>query len=343
MTLKIIFTTNKNIEKRFSSLFGILLLLTVISMISITPAFAENSEITIGTVEKSGFSQDCVTNGCYTPNTTTVNIGDKVIFSNTDSSGIHTFTAGAVDGFTPSPTGEFDTSILNAGESGEWIPDIVGKVPYYCSLHTWMVGTVTVQEPTNDSKSMGEKVTLEYTSPEKPMIQQNSISDKAIDELEKEMMKEEKMLQEDMQKTTSDDKMMEKNTMAHKEDGGGCLIATAAYGTELAPQVQFLREIRDNTVLSTTSGVAFMTGFNTLYYSFAPVVADMERENPMFQEAVRAFITPMISSLSIMSLSEGGSEAEVLVFGISVIALNLGMYFAAPAIVVWQVRKRIKI
>ncbi|MCE2614675.1 MAG: hypothetical protein LVO36_02090, partial [Nitrosopumilus sp. (ex Thoosa mismalolli)] len=49
-------------------------------------------------------------------------------------------------------------------------------------------------------------------------------------------------------------------------EGGGCLIATAAYGTELAPQVQFLREIRDNTVMSTSSGMAFMTGFNPIYY-----------------------------------------------------------------------------
>ena len=114
---------------------------------------------------------------------------------------------------------------------------------------------------------------------------------------------------------------------------GGCLIATAAYGTELAPQVQHLREIRDNTVLTTASGSAFMTGFNTIYYSFAPTVADMERENPMFQDAVRVFITPMISSLSIMSLAEGGSESEVLGLGISVILLNLGMYIAAPALI----------
>jgi len=124
--------------------------------------------------------------------------------------------------------------------------------------------------------------------------------------------------------------------------GGGCLIATAAYGTELAPQVQFLREIRDNTVMSTESGAAFMTGFNQLYYSFSPIIADMERENPMFQEVVRAFITPMISSLSIMTLAEDGSEVEVLGLGISVIALNLGMYIAAPALIGFKVHQHIK-
>ena len=124
------------------------------------------------------------------------------------------------------------------------------------------------------------------------------------------------------------------------DQGGGCLIATAAYGTELAPQVQFLREVRDNTVMTTLSGDVFMTGFNQVYYSFSPTIADWERENPMFQEAVRAFITPMVSSLSIMTLADGGSEIEVLGLGISVIALNLGMYIAAPAIVAWQIKKR---
>jgi hypothetical protein len=125
-------------------------------------------------------------------------------------------------------------------------------------------------------------------------------------------------------------------------NGGGCLIATAAYGSELAPQVQFLREIRDNTVMSTSTGTAFMSGFNQLYYSFSPTIADMERENPMFQQAVRAFITPMVSTLSIMTLADDGSEAEVLGLGISVIALNLGMYVAAPAAVGFVSHKYIK-
>ena len=126
------------------------------------------------------------------------------------------------------------------------------------------------------------------------------------------------------------------------DNGGGCLIATATYGTELAPQVQFLREIRDNQLMNTQSGTIFMSGFNQLYYSFSPTIADMEREHPLFQEAVRAFITPMISTLSIMTLADDGSESKVLGLGISVIALNLGMYVAVPALVGFKVHKHIQ-
>ena len=94
--------------------------------------------------------------------------------------------------------------------------------------------------------------------------------------------------------------------------------------------------------MSTASGSAFMTGFNQLYYSFSPTIADMERQNPLFQEAVRLFITPMLSTLSIMTLAEDGNEGQVLGLGISVIALNLGMYIAAPALVGFTINKKIK-
>ena len=48
---------------------------------------------------------------------------------------------------------------------------------------------------------------------------------------------------------------------------GGCLIATATYGSELAPQVQMLREIRDNQLMNTETGSSFMSTFNDIYYS----------------------------------------------------------------------------
>ena len=131
-------------------------------------------------------------------------------------------------------------------------------------------------------------------------------------------------------------------TESKPTEGGGCLIATAAFGTEMSPQVQLLREVRDNMVLSTIAGTSFMTGFNQMYYSFSPTIADMERENLIFKESVRLFITPMMSTLSIMNLAEEGSENQVISLGILVIALNLTMYVAAPAIAVKVVKAKIR-
>ena len=111
--------------------------------------------------------------------------------------------------------------------------------------------------------------------------------------------------------------------------GGGCLIATAAYGSEMAPQVQLLREIRDNQLMNTESGKSFMGAFNEMYYSFSPTIADMQRENPYFKEIVKVGLTPMLSTLSLME--NANSESEVLGLGLSVIALNLGMYIGLPA------------
>jgi len=122
-------------------------------------------------------------------------------------------------------------------------------------------------------------------------------------------------------------------------NGGGCLIATATYGSELAPQVQQLRELRDNTLLQTNSGSAFMIGFNQFYYSFSPTIADWERQNSVFKEAVKLTITPLLSSLSILNYVNMDSEAEVLGYGIGVILLNVGMYFVAPAFVIIRLRK----
>ena len=124
-------------------------------------------------------------------------------------------------------------------------------------------------------------------------------------------------------------------------EGGGCLIATAAFGSELSPQVQFLREIRDNTVLQTESGTIFMAGFNQFYYSFSPTIADYERENPVFKETIKLTLTPLLTSLTLLHYADIDSESEMLGYGIGVILLNIGMYFVAPAVLIMMVRKRI--
>ena len=121
--------------------------------------------------------------------------------------------------------------------------------------------------------------------------------------------------------------------------GGGCLIATATFGSELSSQVQQLRELRDNKLLQTESGSSFMTSFNELYYSFSPTIADLERQSPIFKEVVKLTITPLILSLSILNYVDMDSEAEVLGYGIGLIALNVGMYFVAPVGIIVLVRK----
>ena len=129
---------------------------------------------------------------------------------------------------------------------------------------------------------------------------------------------------------------------SEKPSGGGCLIATAAFDSEMAPQIQFLREIRDGKVMVTQSGSAFMNGFNQFYYSFSPAVADYERENPMFKEAVKLSLTPLLTSLAILNYVDIDTEQEMLGYGIGVILLNIGMYFVAPAAVIIAIKNRRK-
>ncbi len=181
---------------------------------------------------------------------------------------------------------------------------------------TLLIGNPVIEEAVAEVTTPSEQEQPEETQPEQP---QEPGSFGVI-------------LPEDTQEPTT-------TSTESAEEGGGCLISTATYGSELAPQVQMLREIRDNSLLSTSSGSAFMTGFNTLYYSFSPTIADWERQSPIFQEVVKITITPLITSLSILNYVDMDSEAEVLGFGIGIILLNIGMYFVAPAAIILRLRR----
>ena len=146
--------------KAISSIF--VLFAIAAGMASMAPAaFADHPEVAITTVDESGFSQTCAASqggpGCYTPSTATVEVGGVVTMTNTDPTGVHTFTSGTVDGFAPSPDLVFDTSVLMSGDSFEWIPTQAGEQPYYCMLHTWMIGTIIVQEVHADDNAEAEE------------------------------------------------------------------------------------------------------------------------------------------------------------------------------------------
>ena len=275
--------------KAISSIF---LLFTIsISMISIAPdAFADHHEITITPISGSGSGSGCELTDKGCYNPSTATVNvGSVVIFSNTDTDPHTFTSGVPSDDVPG--NEFNSSFLSPGDYYEWTPENVGEFPYFDMIHPWMQGTIIVQEAAAEEPVVVEEV-------EEPVV---------VEEVEEPVVAP--------QEST--------------EEGGGCLIATATYGSEFAPQVQQLREIRDNQLMNTESGSAFMSGFNELYYSFSPYIADMERESPVFKEIVKAGLTPMLSTLAIMENAE--SESEVLGLGLSVIVLNLGMYIGLPA------------
>ena len=129
--------------------------------------------------------------------------------------------------------------------------------------------------------------------------------------------------------------------IAEANKDGGCLIATATFDSELSPQVQFLREIRENVLYNTNSGKSFMAGFNQIYYLFSPTIADWERENSTFKEFVKITITPLLISLGILDYFEINSEVEMIGIGTALISLNVAMYFGIPTLIAIK-RKKIR-
>ena len=248
------------------------LILGIISLTSIAFADTVNVSIPEGTSDPGCES----INGCYLPYQITIDVGDKVTWTNEDLA-FHTVTSGnGLDG----TNGIFDSGMFKIDEQFSYTFNKAGNFDYFCTLHPWMEGIVIVQETIPEDKTNSE--------------------------------------------------------------GGGCLIATATYGSELAPQVQQLREIRDNKLLHTKTGTSFIQEFNKFYYSFSPKIADIERENPAVKEIIKLTITPMILSLSILNHVNIDSESEVLGYGISLILLNIGVYAGLPAIVIFGIKKKIQ-
>lgn len=124
--------------------------------------------------------------------------------------------------------------------------------------------------------------------------------------------------------------------------GGGCLIATAAFGSELTPQVQFLRDFRDNRILSTAGGSSFMYVFNTWYYSFSPYVADYERQQPWLQQTVKTAIYPLLGILQLAEKSYAIVPGEYGSIAAGLLSSSLigAVYFMPIALPIKQVRTR---
>jgi len=111
-----------------------------------------------------------------------------------------------------------------------------------------------------------------------------------------------------------------------------CIIATASYGSELDPHVQFLRSFRENVVLNTFAGSQFMKVFNAWYYSFSPEVAASIAENPSLREVTKALLYPLIGILHVATWTQSAfsfnPELAIVMAGLVTSALIGTVYFS---------------
>jgi len=119
----------------------------------------------------------------------------------------------------------------------------------------------------------------------------------------------------------------------------GCIIATATYGSELSPEVQFLRGFRDGTVMSTLAGSEFMKAFNAWYYSFSPYVADFISNQPLLKEVMKILLYPLIGILQISAstYSALSFSPELAIVAAGIVASGLiGVIYFAPLSLITQ-------
>jgi hypothetical protein len=74
-----------------------------------------------------------------------------------------------------------------------------------------------------------------------------------------------------------------------------CFIATAAYDTAMAKEIQILRRFRDAYLLTNPAGQAFVD----LYYRFSPPIADFITEHPNMRPIVRVQLMPVVTMCGI--------------------------------------------
>jgi plastocyanin len=118
-----------------SSLLGIVL-------VGVGSHYALAQGATTGaTVSMAKGSQSADNPEFYVPAEIAVKAGETVTWKNDDTA-IHTSTSGK----DTTPDGKFDTSFVSPGQSSKpiAIPNEPGEYPYFCTLHPWMIGTITV-------------------------------------------------------------------------------------------------------------------------------------------------------------------------------------------------------
>ncbi|MGD0425033.1 MAG: CFI-box-CTERM domain-containing protein [Candidatus Bathyarchaeia archaeon] len=124
-----------------------------------------------------------------------------------------------------------------------------------------------------------------------------------------------------------------------------CPVSTATSGSALAPLAQALRTFRDQSIMKTRTGIAFMTLFNTWYYSFSPRLASHIGSHQNQRTIFRYSLYPLIGALyasyySYILVSPFSAEIAAVTSGLVAAALIGVAYLALPLYLAKRILKR---
>jgi hypothetical protein len=128
-----------------------------------------------------------------------------------------------------------------------------------------------------------------------------------------------------------------------------CVIATAAYGSELAPEVVYMRHVRDDLIGSSSLGKTLVTGFNEFYYSWSPALADWIGESAFLRAAFRILLLPLVMIAHVAALvftstacAAGQTDAASLLGFLAAAIMTVTVYVLLPVMVVVRSRPAIR-
>jgi len=143
-------------SKSIGSLFLVLTLVAGIATI-VPSAFADHMKVDVTIPEGVNVLGCEETNSCWDPAEAIVDVGGEVTWTNSDTAA-HTVTSGDIKG--EGPDGIFDSSLFVPGKTFSHTFTDAGTFKYFCMVHPWMEGIVTVQgEMLEEEEQMEEEET----------------------------------------------------------------------------------------------------------------------------------------------------------------------------------------
>ena len=128
-----------------------------------------------------------------------------------------------------------------------------------------------------------------------------------------------------------------------------CVIATATFGSVLAPEVVYMRYVRDQLIGSTPSGRTLIEAFNTFYYAWSPAVAEVIAGNGLLRAIFRIILLPLVGIVHVsamifrtVALMTGQTDRASVFAFVAAAVMTISVYIALPIAAVAKSKQTIR-